>query len=369
MHSPVDLVAIVFFMVPVQRLIEWRSPPELALDPDGVPCAPVVVINTDDARGELSPADLELAASRIRAAGPLIVALTRTETVLEPIASASDVSLALSARGQCHNHTATVGSADPESAASELAQRAARASRATLTLTWLLRAGERLDVLGALVAESCAYSMLLGSAEFAQWLAARGPARPADLAGRVRLRRDDNELTITLARPARRNAVDARMRDALLEALAVAEADPELRVTLDGDGPAFSAGGDLDEFGTARDPAAAHIVRVTASPAAALHRIRDRVTARVHGACIGAGIELPAFAGRVTATPDAVFGLPEIAMGLVPGAGGTVSIARRIGRQRTLWLAVSGQRLDARTALAWGLVDAIDQTAAIPPAR
>ena len=129
-----------------------------------------------------------------------------------------------------------------------------------------------------------------------------------------------------------------------------------------GEGPSFSAGGDLDEFGTANDPATAHLVRITASPAAVLHRIRDRVTARVHGACIGAGIELPAFASRIIARQDAVFGLPEVAMGLIPGAGGTVSIPHRIGRQHALWFAISGHRLNATSALAWGLGDAIDET-------
>ena len=74
---------------------------------------------------------------------------------------------------------------------------------------------------------------------------------------------------------------------------------------------------------------------------------------------LGAGSELPAFARRVVAMEDAFFQLPEVAMGLVPGAGGTVSIPRRIGRQRTAYLALSGLRLDAATARRWGLVDEI----------
>ena len=85
--------------------------------------------------------------------------------------------------------------------------------------------------------------------------------------------------------------------------------------------------------------------------------MRTRTSVALHGACIGAGIELAAFAREVTATDDAHFQLPEVAFGLVPGAGGTVSLPRRIGRQRTAWLALSGRRIDASTALAWGLVD------------
>jgi enoyl-CoA hydratase/carnithine racemase len=77
----------------------------------------------------------------------------------------------------------------------------------------------------------------------------------------------------------------------------------------------------------------------------------------VHGACAGAGVELPAFAGRVIADPGTTFLLPELAMGLIPGAGGTVSLPRRIGRERTAKLALSGEPIDAKTALDWGLVD------------
>jgi enoyl-CoA hydratase/carnithine racemase len=90
-----------------------------------------------------------------------------------------------------------------------------------------------------------------------------------------------------------------------------------------------------------------------------LSDLGTRVTAHVHGACIGAGVEIPAFCARVHATPDAVFRLPEVAMGLIPGAGGTASLPRRIGRFRTNYLALSGFEIDANTAQRWGLVDLI----------
>jgi enoyl-CoA hydratase/carnithine racemase len=94
-------------------------------------------------------------------------------------------------------------------------------------------------------------------------------------------------------------------------------------------------------------------------PANALAMAADRYTFHLHGACIGAGIELPAFAGRVVAKPNTYFRLPEVDMGLIPGAGGCVSIPRRIGRQRTNWLAITGIELNAETALVWGLIDAV----------
>jgi enoyl-CoA hydratase/carnithine racemase len=115
----------------------------------------------------------------------------------------------------------------------------------------------------------------------------------------------------------------------------------------------------LREFGTSADLAEAHQRRVTRSPAALLLALRDRTEIRIHGTCVGAGVELAAFGGRVVAHADTVLQLPEVAMGTIPGAGGTVSLTRRIGRQRTLLLALSGLSLGAADALRWGLVDRV----------
>jgi enoyl-CoA hydratase/carnithine racemase len=224
----------------------------------------------------------------------------------------------------------------------------------------LLRLGEGLDVDGALVAESFAYSTLQAGPEFAAWLAERDAPTPMTAEGApLQLERVGDTLHIRLDRPTRRNAYSVSMRDALTEALELALADRSLTVELAGEGAAFCSGGDLDEFGRLADPATAHAVRTHRSPARLLARLADRVVARVHGACVGAGVELPAFAGSVVARSDAFFQLPEVRMGLVPGAGGTASLPRRIGRQRTAWLALSGSRIDARQALSWGLIDEV----------
>src|SRR3989344_3189239 len=130
-------------------------------------------------------------------------------------------------------------------------------------------------------------------------------------------------------------------------------------VRLSGAGPAFSAGGDLDEFGRAPDPGQAHLVRILRSSARLAQALGDRLTVEVHGACIGAGIEVPAAAARIAARPGAPFRLPAGAMGLIPGAGGTATIPRRIGRRRACWMAISGAEVDLATALAWGLVDEV----------
>lgn len=231
---------------------------------------------------------------------------------------------------------------------------------AATSLVLHLRASEHLPIAAALVAESSTYSTLQAGPEHGRWLAAHDRRPRSDDDGqRVRSEVDGDRMTITLARPARRNAVDAAMQASLADAFAAA-ADPSVRsVTVVGDGPVFSAGGDLDEFGTLADPAIAHLLRVARSPGRALSEIAAKTTVVVHGACHGAGVELPAFAGTVVARPGTTFTLPEVAMGLVPGAGGTVSLPRRIGRHRTAWLALTGRPLDAETAHRWGLVDDI----------
>ena len=239
----------------------------------------------------------------------------------------------------------------------------ARNPIAAMVLVRLLRHNATASVADGLFAESLAYSSLQHGAEFLAWLAARTkrPRRPEPTEPAALLQRSEGVLRVTLNRPRKRNAYSAGLRDALCEALTLAVEDPSIeRVVLDGAGACFSAGGDLDEFGEARDAAVAHASRMTRSAAALIHRLRERIEARLHGACIGAGIELPAFAARVVAREDAFFQLPEVGMGLLPGAGGTASIPPRIGRQRLAYMALSGATIDAETALRWGLVDAIE---------
>lgn len=249
---------------------------------------------------------------------------------------------------------------DAPNGPAEIAAAVALAPGAALTLSTLLPATAEATVYDGLQLESLAYSTLLAGPEFAAWRAQTPVGSVPEGDEPVLLERTGDVLTVTLNRPERHNAFGRAVRDGLIDALEVAHLDPTIKaVVLDGAGRSFCSGGDLDEFGTATDPVGAHLVRLARSAGWTIHRIRDRVTARVHGACIGAGIEVPSFASRVEATTDAWFQLPELGMGLVPGAGGTVSITHRIGRWRTAYLALSGVRLDAGTALTWGLVDAI----------
>ncbi|HTZ91321.1 MAG TPA: enoyl-CoA hydratase/isomerase family protein [Streptosporangiaceae bacterium] len=227
-------------------------------------------------------------------------------------------------------------------------------------LALLLRGSAGLSVPAGLVAESATYSTLQAGREFERWRSSRPSRPPEPGTSRVLTQRSDDELRITLSRPARRNALDRHMRDALVQALTVAAVDADLRVVLTAAGPDFCAGGDLDEFGSRPDPATAHLIRLTRSPALLMHRLSARTTVYLHGACLGAGAELPAFASRVVAAPGTRLGLPEVSLGLVPGAGGTVSLPRRVGRWRTAFLGLSGQQIAAEQALSWGLVDAVE---------
>lgn len=223
----------------------------------------------------------------------------------------------------------------------------------------LLRMVPQLSDLAALDAESLAYATLQGSADHRRWLAARPAAAPQP-EGRIAMNRDDDLLEIILDRPLAGNAIDREMRDGLGVALSLAVLDRTIgRVVLRGAGRCFSLGADLAEFGTTTDPATAHAIRARTLPSRMAVGCADRLEARLHGACVGAGLELAAWAHRVVARSDAWFHLPELAMGIIPGAGGCVSISRRIGRQRTALMLLSGRRISALTALAWGLVDAI----------
>jgi enoyl-CoA hydratase/carnithine racemase len=218
--------------------------------------------------------------------------------------------------------------------------------------------------LAGVITESLAYSTLQAGPEFARWLHERVPARVPVIADPVVARRDGDTLQVTFNHPQRHNAFSTDARAALLEALAVAQLDPSVTgIVLSGNGPSFCSGGDLAEFGTFADPASAHLARTRHSPALVLDALSARFgaacRARVHGRVTGSGLEMAAFCGWVEAQRDSVFGLPELGLGLIPGAGGTVSVTRRTGRWRTAYLVLSGRTIDADTALAWGLVDAI----------
>jgi enoyl-CoA hydratase/carnithine racemase len=245
---------------------------------------------------------------------------------------------------------------------------------AASTLVGVLRETLNMSIEQALMVESLAYSTLQNSHGFRAWLAAKSThskprqrkeqSKPTVLIERHHSRTNNSgrdRLIISLNRPAKSNAFSALMRDELSTALQLAVADTSLeQIILQGVGDNFCAGGDLSEFGEAKDAGLAHLTRITRSPGALIAELNQQISVKVQGACIGAGIELPAFASTIAAEPDAYFALPEVGFGLIPGAGGTVSIPRRIGRQNTAKLALMGSAIKTVQAIEWGLIDKIN---------
>ncbi|MEL6862395.1 MAG: enoyl-CoA hydratase/isomerase family protein [Pseudomonadota bacterium] len=263
--------------------------------------------------------------------------------------------------GDCENADIVVGEDQLETVQSAISETPLAAS----VLMQVLRAVERLPLQSAMSVESLAYATLQGGAEHQAWLSAQTEA-PELIAGAddqsepIIIEREDNILRAKLNRPEHRNSISVEMRDALVELFELVQLDTSIeRLELSGEGACFSTGGELREFGLATDPAIAHQIRALHNPGRLLSEIAPRVQCHLHSACVGSGIEIPSFAGRMIADPKTYMQLPELKLGLIPGAGGCVSISRRIGRQRTAWLATTGKRINAKTALEWGLIDEI----------
>src|SRR5207249_1547481 len=122
--------------------------------------------------------------------------------------------------------------------------------------------------------ESAVYSTLQAGPEFARWRTKKTSteytraAPDVDDAPAVAVERDGDRLHVTLMRPHVHNAFNTDMRDGLVEALMLADADASVTaVVVDGAGPSFCSGGDLTEFATLPDPARAHLIRLTRSAA------------------------------------------------------------------------------------------------------
>ena len=164
---------------------------------------------------------------------------------------------------------------------------------------------------------------------------------------------DDGVLTVTLARPERRNAIDGEMAAALRSAFEAAADDPDVRaLLLTGEGKAFSAGGDLAEFLTL----APADLEMWGDTLTAAERCRKPVIAAIDGYSMGAGLELAVACDFRIATRRSEFAFPEVRLGMIPGSGGTQRALRLIGITRGKLFMMTGQRINGEKAEAWGLV-------------
>jgi enoyl-CoA hydratase/carnithine racemase len=162
---------------------------------------------------------------------------------------------------------------------------------------------------------------------------------------------------VTLNRPERLNAVNLEMRDLLWTYLQAIRDDPEVRaVIVAGAGSAFSAGADISEFGTAPSVVESRRGRRERDVWGLMLSIEKPFIAAVHGYALGAGCEMSLCCDIRLATPDAVFGLPEVRLGYIPSAGGTQLLPRTVRGSLAREMIMTGLPIDAEHALRAGLV-------------
>ena len=170
--------------------------------------------------------------------------------------------------------------------------------------------------------------------------------------------RDGHVVLLRLNRPEARNALSPELMEELAGELERLDPDPEVRcVVIAGSDEVFAAGADIKamserSFAEAlRHPAASFWRRLAA--------IKTPTIAAVSGYALGGGCELALACDMIVASDTALFGQPEITLGIIPGGGGTQRLARVLGKQRTMEYVLTGRRFDADMALQMGLVNKV----------
>lgn len=168
---------------------------------------------------------------------------------------------------------------------------------------------------------------------------------------------------IILNRPRALNVYNMMMRDELFQVLMAIRDDTEIRsCILSGAGEkAFCAGADLSEFLTAPSPIVARSVRWERDIWGLFLSIPQPIIAAIHGYCLGSGIEMALMCDIRIASEDAIFGLPEVGLGIIPAAGGTQTLPRTIGLTISLEMLLSNRWIDSHEAYRAGLVNQIVQ--------
>jgi enoyl-CoA hydratase/carnithine racemase len=164
---------------------------------------------------------------------------------------------------------------------------------------------------------------------------------------------------IALNRPEKRNALSLELMQELISSLETLGANPDVRVVvIEGAGVAYSAGHDLSEM-IGRDlPFYQRLFDVCTELMQTIHRVPQPVIAKVHGVATAAGCQLVAACDLAVASDDARFGTPGVKIGLFCSTP-MVPLSRAIGRKRALEMLLTGDLIDANTALEWGLVNRV----------
>jgi enoyl-CoA hydratase/carnithine racemase len=179
------------------------------------------------------------------------------------------------------------------------------------------------------------------------------------MAGNVETSVDDFHVALLrLNRPEARNALSPEMMEGIASELERLDPDPEVRcVVISGSEEVFAAGADIRAMADRTLPEALY------HPAAGFWRrvaaIKTPLVAAVSGYALGGGCELALACDMIVASETALFGQPEITLGIIPGGGGTQRLARVIGKQRAMEYVLTGRRFDAGMAFQWGLVNKV----------
>ena len=174
----------------------------------------------------------------------------------------------------------------------------------------------------------------------------------------VEISREGDVALLRLNRPQARNALSPEVMELLASELERLDPDPEVHcAVIAGSGKVFAAGADI------RAMAERSFAEALRHPAASFWRrlaaIRTPLVAAVSGYALGGGCELALACDMIVASETAVFGQPEINLGIIPGGGGTQRLARILGKQRAMEMVLTGRRIEAREALALGLVNRV----------
>ena len=164
---------------------------------------------------------------------------------------------------------------------------------------------------------------------------------------------------VTLNRPEKRNALSLELMEELIAALREASGRDSVRaVVIEGTGPAFSAGHDLSEMIDRDEAFFAHLFEVCTVMMETIHDLPQPVIAKVHGIATAAGCQLVAACDLAVAAEEARFGTPGVKIGLFCSTP-MVPVSRAVGRKRAMQMLLTGETIDAATALDWGLVNRV----------
>jgi enoyl-CoA hydratase len=171
----------------------------------------------------------------------------------------------------------------------------------------------------------------------------------------VLVERDGRVGVVLMNRPRQLNALSGELMEAVVAALAELDADPEIRaIVLGGNERAFAAGADIAELASGTPVSLYESRRIDQWDT--IRALRTPVVAAVSGFCLGGGCELAMLCDLIVAAETAKFGQPEINLGVLPGAGGTQRLTRTVGKAVAMDMILTGRMLNAREALAFGLV-------------